>query len=95
MNTATICAGQTTTLTANGASSYTWSPTTTINNINTNTTIATPVITTIYSVIGSNGFSPNICTSTQTIQINVGASSIPTVSPNDKICFGQSRQSLH
>ena len=82
--------GQSSTLTANGASSYTWSPTTTINNINTNTTIATPVITTIYSVIGSNGFSPNICTSTQTIQINVGASSIPTVSPNDEICFGQS-----
>ncbi len=90
-NSLNLCiVGQSSTLTANGASSYTWSPTTTINSINTNTTIATPVITTIYSVIGSNGFSPNICTSIQTIQINVGASSIPTVSPNDKICFGQS-----
>ena len=90
-NSLNLCiVGQNSTLTANGASSYTWSPTTTINSINTNTTIATPLITTIYSVIGSNGFSPNICTSTQTIQINVGASSIPTVSPNDKICFGQS-----
>ena len=90
-NSLNLCiVGQSSTLTANGASSYTWSPTTTINSINTNTTIATPLITTIYSVIGSNGFSPNICTSTQTIQINVGASSIPTVSPNDKICFGQS-----
>ncbi|MBC7628928.1 T9SS type A sorting domain-containing protein, partial [Ferruginibacter sp.] len=66
---ATICAGQTATLTAGGATSYTW------NTSATTTVIAvTPTVTTNYTVTGGNG----ICSNTKTTSVNVNA--LPVVS---------------
>lgn len=60
-----ICVGQTATLTALGALTYTWSTTSTSSNI-----AVSPVITTTYSVIGinSNGCS-NTSTFTQSVSV--------------------------
>ncbi|HRF99754.1 MAG TPA: PKD domain-containing protein [Bacteroidia bacterium] len=79
----TICAGQTATLTASGATAYAWLPgaqTTTVITV-------TPTITTTYTVNGSVG----TCYGTKTISINV--TSTPTVASsitNTTICSGTS-----
>jgi hypothetical protein len=51
----TICSGITTiTLTASGANSYTWSPSTGLNTTTGNTVIVNPAVSTTYTVTGSN-----------------------------------------
>jgi gliding motility-associated-like protein len=89
-NPLTICAGQTSTLSAFGAANYSWSPTGNLTNINGSSTIATPLLTSTYNVIGSNGIAPFICVSTNTVQIVVIPN--PTVMPSPQviICEGQS-----
>ena len=58
-----LCVGQTASLTANGATSYTW------NTSSTNTVIViSPTVTTTYTVIGTND---NGCENTSTITQNV------------------------
>ncbi|MGZ3865914.1 MAG: hypothetical protein ACXVNR_05590, partial [Bacteroidia bacterium] len=54
-----VCAGVTSTLTASGASSYTWTPTTGLSSANGATVTATPSVTTTYTVTGSSGSCPN------------------------------------
>ena len=78
---ATICAGQSVTLTASGATNYAWQP-----GAQTTTVIAvTPTATTNYTVTGIGG----ICSSTKTISINVTATPTITASPsNTTICSG-------
>lgn len=84
-----ICDGNTSTLTAGGASSYTWSPSASLSNSNASNPVASPITTTTYVVIGSNGTAPTVCTSFKTIQITVLPKTIPVVGPNDVICEGQ------
>ncbi len=59
------CRGQSLTLTAGGATSYTWLP----SGITTNTLSVNPASTTIYTVIGAYA---NGCTDTETISISPG-----------------------
>ena len=78
---ASVCSGQTTTLTASGATNYSWLPgsqTTTVITVN-------PSSTTVYTVTGSNGS----CSSTQTISINVStAPTVTTSLTNTTVCSG-------
>jgi len=75
-----ICSGTQVTLTASGATSYSWN-----TGATTASTTATPSATTIYSVTGSNG----TCSQTKTVQINV--TTTPTVTVNNQtICPGGS-----
>lgn len=76
----TMCAGSNTTLTAIGATSYTWSTGVISNSITVN-----PLVTTIYTVTGTAG----TCTSQATSTVNVITSSTLTVSGNSQICSGQ------
>ena len=87
-NPLTLCAGQTTTLAAFGASNYTWSPSGNLSSTNTNTTIATPAFTTTYTVLGTNGTVPFLCPSTKTIQILVNQIPTVTTGPDGTICEG-------
>jgi gliding motility-associated-like protein len=77
INTPTICIGNTATLTANGASTYTW---------NTNDTTASitqsPPITTNYTVVGANAFG---CMNAKTTTVTVNSLPIIQVN-NDTIC---------
>ncbi|MCX8079893.1 MAG: T9SS type A sorting domain-containing protein [Bacteroidia bacterium] len=69
VNSASVCQGNSATLTASGASSYTW------NTGSNNASIsANPSVTTVYTVTGSNG----TCTANQTATITVNA--LPSVS---------------
>ena len=79
-----ICAGQSSTLIANGASTYTWSPI-----VSTNSMVSvSPSATSNYTVVGFNG----ICTS---LPINITVTVIPTptvnvISSNNIVCLGSS-----
>lgn len=82
-----ICSGQSITLSASGAASYTWSPAATLSSANGSTVSATPAATTTYSVTGSNG----VCSSTAAVTVSVNASASVTITPNNpSICSGQS-----
>ncbi len=84
-----ICIGQSTNLTASGANTYLWSPAGSLNNNIGPTVIATPTITTIYTVIGTN--SSTGCQDTANITITVNPLPIVLTNPiNDTICIGQS-----
>ncbi|MBL0912424.1 MAG: S8 family serine peptidase [Bacteroidia bacterium] len=65
-----VCAGNSITLTASGATSYTWSPGASLNTTTGNTVIATPAQTTTYNVQGSLA---NGCSNIATVQIQVQA----------------------
>lgn len=80
--TQTICIGATTTLVASGASSYTWDSGT--STVSTPTLSDAPLISTIYSVTGTDHLG---CTMTRTAGVTV--ISIPlVVSPDTAVCFG-------
>ncbi len=88
-NPLTICAGRTTTLSAVGATNYTWSPSGSVNNLNSSITTANPVLTTTYTAIGTNGVAPNLCSSSSTLQILVIQNPTITAAPKQIICEGQ------
>lgn len=89
-NPLTICAGKISTLTAIGATNYTWSPSSSISNVNSGVTNANPAFTTTYTVLGSNGTAPNLCFSSNTVQVLVIQNPTITTSPEQVICEGKS-----
>jgi gliding motility-associated-like protein len=81
-----ICAGGSSTLAAFGATDYTWSPSASLSNTNGSPTIATPPLTTTYTVIGSNGVAPFVCTDTKTVQVIVIPNPTLTTGPISPFC---------
>ncbi len=84
VNSPSICPGSTATLTAGGASTYTWSAGAVPTGVNTAS--ASPVVTTTYTVTGTLLG----CTSTAVSTVSINASLTVNAGPNDTICFGQS-----
>lgn len=82
VNSPTICPGQTATLTAGGATTYTWSPG--LSSTTGSTVTGTPASTTSYTVTGTSLG----CSSTAVATITIGASITPTVN-SPTICVGQ------
>ncbi len=81
-----ICSGQSITLNASGASTYTWAPGATLSSTNGAVVTATPATTTNYTVTGSNG----VCSNTAVVTVSVSGSTSVTVTPtNTTICLGQ------
>jgi len=91
VNSATICAGQqTATLTANGATSYTWSPGTGLSGTTGTSVTANPGATTVYT---STGEDANLCLSTATTTVTVNG--LPIVVVNSAtICATQQTATL-
>ncbi|MBC7864321.1 MAG: gliding motility-associated C-terminal domain-containing protein, partial [Bacteroidia bacterium] len=84
---ATICQGQSVQMTAGGGSSYQWIPATGLTSTVISNPVASPTVTTTYSVIASaSGGCPN---DTAVVTITVNAAFNLSVSPNDTICDGQ------
>ncbi len=80
---ATICPLGSSTLTATGATSYTWSPALTLNTANGNTVVASPTTTETYTVIGSTS------TCTNSAQVVITVTTNPIVSATSAtICSG-------
>jgi len=65
INSTPYCTGDSTALTASGATTYSWSPSTNLNNTTTASVTATPTTTTIYTVTGTTAG----CAATATISV--------------------------
>jgi len=82
----TICAGTSIGLTAFGANTYSWSPGSTLDNTTNNVVIATPLVTTNYTVVGTS----NSCTHTAVKQVIViTLPSLQAICEKSVICHGQ------
>lgn len=80
-----ICDGQSTTLTAGGATSYTWSPSTGLSATSGATVTANPIATTTYTVTGTNAG----CTATGAVTVTVNPMPQISVSPaSATVCEG-------
>ncbi|MFN9883433.1 MAG: fibronectin type III domain-containing protein [Bacteroidota bacterium] len=80
----TLCAGQSSLLTASGAVSYTWAPEAGLNTSTGANVIASPTTSTTYTVLGSDA---NGCVNTATVSVLISGG--PSISVNDAtICSG-------
>ena len=82
-----ICNGSSATLTAGGATTYTWLPS---GNISTNL-IVNPTSTSTYTLIGSNG----VCTNSTTATISVTTISTSVTASSSFYCLGVSPVTLN
>ena len=78
-NNSLICNGDLVTISAIGASTYTWN-----NGANTSTLQVTPAISTIYTITGTT----NSCSASETIAISVFIPSL-SISGNTSVCLGE------
>ncbi len=87
VNSATICAGQSATLTATGANTYTWTPATGLNATTGASVVATPAATTTYTVtgVGSCGTS----SANATVTVNAASATATNTGP---YCIGSTIQ---
>ena len=83
----TICNGESTTLTASGASSYVWIPSGSLDNSSIANPVATPTTSTNYFVTGTD---VNGCTGTSTYSVTVKTNPGIGVSGIKTICNGKS-----
>ncbi|MDO9188213.1 MAG: gliding motility-associated C-terminal domain-containing protein [Bacteroidia bacterium] len=70
----TVCEGFSTNLTATGANSYVWSPSTGLSSSTGSTVAASPIVTTTYTIVGTS----NNCSDSTTTTVTVFL--VPTVS---------------
>jgi gliding motility-associated-like protein len=86
---ATICFGDTTQISASGATDYLWSPTASLTDTNTAVTNAFPSDSTSYWVVGTD---LNGCENTDSVRILVNQLPVANAGLNDTICFGDTTQ---
>lgn len=88
----TICPNGNTTLTANGANNYTWSPASSLSSSNGSIVVASPTINTTYTVVGNNAFG---CSSSATVDVVIGPPFTVSVTPSSATtCVGGSSINL-
>jgi gliding motility-associated-like protein len=80
-----ICTGSSTSLSALGATSYSWSPSGTLSSSTLANPIASPTSSTTYTVVGT---SSSGCLDTAFVTVNVNSLPVITVGPSDTICVG-------
>jgi len=87
-NAVSICMGTSATLTANGATNYTWTPFTALNNTNTAMVTANPTTIITYIITGTTG----ACSAVDSVTISIYT--LPTVvaSADVSLCSGGSAQ---
>ncbi len=82
-----ICSGQSVNLSATGGVIYSWSPSTGLSCANCANPVATPTITTTYTVTVQSVFG---CTNTASVTITVNPIPTGVTTANSSICNGQS-----
>ncbi len=85
-----MCLGSTLQLTATGAQTYSWFPTSSLSSGNGATVSAFPFTNTNYTVIGANTVSNNVCTSQTIISVSVIPTVTAQVPSSMSVCAGQS-----
>ncbi len=88
----TICDGSSATLTAAGASTYSWTPAATLSTSVGTSVTATPTVTTVYSITGTDIYG---CVGQTTVRVTVNPiPAAPTVVTPIKYCLGETATSL-
>src|SRR5207237_484760 len=82
----TICIGQSANLLARGASSYNWTPAQGLNSTTLSNPTATPNVTTVYRVVGYDGY--NCFTDTAFIIVAVGQYPAINLGPDQTLAAG-------
>lgn len=82
-----ICRGASTTLRATGAQSYSWSPATGLSCTDCPNPVATPAVTTVYTVVGT---SRDGCTATDKVTVTVLEGEAVDAGVERSICLGDS-----
>ncbi|MES2761787.1 MAG: PKD domain-containing protein [Bacteroidota bacterium] len=80
-----ICSGASTTLSASGGISYNWAPSTGLSSTTIFNPVASPTVTTDYTVTVTN----NGCTSTDVVNVTIGSTLIANAGTSTVICNGQ------
>lgn len=80
-----ICAGGSTTLTASGAASFSWTPSTGLSCNSCASPVATPSATTTYTITGTSGVG---CTGTTTFTVTVNPLPVVSAGADKAICAG-------
>jgi len=89
--TTAICAGSSTSLTATGAATYLWSPSTGLNTTTGSTVVASPTGTTTYVVTGTSAAG---CTNTHSVVVTVNPLPVVTLAALADICNNASPLTL-
>ncbi len=88
-NDVTICSGGTTQLNATGGINYSWNNSNTLSATNISNPIASPTVTTTYSVTATDA---NNCSNTATTTVNVSTALQVSISNDTTICEGSEVQ---
>lgn len=80
-----VCIGNSVTLQASGASTYVWSPSTSLSCTNCETTIANPTDNITYTVTGTSEVG---CSASDELEVLVKKPFTISVSPPDSVCLG-------
>jgi len=86
-----ICYGKSASLAANGAQSYVWSPAGSLSCATCDTTTASPTVTTVYTIIGTD---TSGCKDTSTATVTVNPLPVIDAGSAQAACVGESTQ-LH
>jgi gliding motility-associated-like protein len=81
----TVCEGQSVNLTASGASSYSWTPGTFLNQTVGSTVVSTPVTDIMYTVTGTSNMG---CTASEDVYVTVLPTPIPIINGQMDYCTG-------
>ena len=79
-----VCSGNAVNLTASGASTYLWSPSTGLNTTTGSIVIANPSVATTYTVLGTD---INGCSNSTSITVNISQSNSVTLNPFSNTCL--------
>jgi gliding motility-associated-like protein len=90
---ASITTGSSVALTASGANTYSWTPSTGLSASNTAAVAATPTVTTTYTVTGTNATTSCFASASVIVTVN-SALTAGTISANQTICVGATPASL-
>ncbi len=82
----TVCVGSPDSLVASGAATYTWVPASGLSCTSCANPVATPSVTTTYTVVGQTAAG---CTNSATVTVKVFPLPVLSVSPNQSICPGR------
>ena len=80
-----FCLGSSISITASGAASYTWSPSTGLSATTGSTVIANPAVTTVYTVTGVD---VNGCVNSKTVTVTVNTSTVTAGASPNPLCVG-------